>query len=90
MNYIKCYLSEVGHNNFFYPARATALISNECEYTVLPWVGGRDKKLTPIKIEKRYVVPLDLSPPNTLKGTTVVWVEEHLLPLSSVGRASDC
>ena len=49
MNYIKCYLSEVGHNNFFYPARATALISNECEYTVLPWVGGGDKKLTPIK-----------------------------------------
>lgn len=90
MSYTKCYLSEVGHNNFFYPTSATALISNNCEYTVLPWVGGRDKKLTPIKIKKRHIVPLDLFAPGTLEGTTVVWVEEHLMPLSSVGRASDC
>lgn len=43
MSYTKCYLSEVGHNNFFYPTDATALIPSECEYTVLPWVGGKDK-----------------------------------------------
>ena len=52
MSYTKCYLSEVGHNNFFYPTKFTALIPDGCEYTILPWVGGKDKKLTPIKIKK--------------------------------------
>ncbi len=90
MSYKKCYLPEVGQKNFFYPTKSTALISNECEYTVLPWVGGKNKKLTPIKIKKCYIVPLDLVSPEIIEGTTVVWVEERLLPLSSVGRASDC
>ena len=90
MNYTKCYLSEIGHNNFFYPTGATALIPEGCEYTILPWVGGKDKKLTPIKIKKCCVVPLNMNPPEAIKGTTVVWIDEHLLPLSSVGRASDC
>lgn len=85
MSYIKCYLSEVGHNNFFYPTEFTALIPDACEYTILPWVGGKDKKLTPIKIKKSCVVPLNLSPPQAIQGTTVVWIDEHLLPLSSAG-----
>jgi hypothetical protein len=85
MSYTKCYLSEVGHNNFFYPTDATALIPSECEYTVLPWVGGKDKKLTPIKIKKSCVVPLNMSPPHAATGTTVVWIHENSMPLSSVG-----
>ncbi len=85
MKYTKCYLSEVGHNNFFYPTNTTALITQECEYSVLPWVGGENKKLTPIKIKKSCILPLDLSPPKIITGSTVVWVENHLLPLSSVG-----
>ena len=85
MNYIKCYLSEVGHNNFFYPTNLTALIPDGCDYTILPWVGGKDKKLTPIKIDKSCVVPLNMCPPSAVNGTTVVWVDDNLLPLSSVG-----
>ena len=85
MSYTKCYLSEVGHNNFFYPTEATALIPSNCEYTILPWVGGKDKKLTPVKIKKSCVVPLNLNPPSVATGTTVVWIEEDLLPLSSAG-----
>ena len=90
MSYSKCYLSEIGHNNFFYPAKTTALILSDCEYTVLPWVGGKDRNLTPIKIKKSCVVPLNTSKPGTINGATVVWIDNDLLPLSSVGRASDC
>ena len=90
MSYTKCYLSEIGHNNFFYPTETTALIPDNCEFAVLPWVGGKEKKLIPIKIKKSCVVPLNMSPPDTVEGNTVVWIEEYLLPLSSVGRADDC
>tara|TARA_Y100000004_G_C8600677_1_gene280449 strand:+ start:234 stop:491 length:258 start_codon:yes stop_codon:yes gene_type:complete len=85
MNYSKCYLSEVGHKNFFYPTNTTALISSNCEYTVLPWIGGKNKNLTPIKVSKSCILPLDLVQPGTVEGTTVVWVEDNSLPLSSVG-----
>ena len=85
MNHVRCFLSVVGHNNFYYPADATALISNDCEYTVMPWVGGKEKNLTPIKIKKSCVVPLDIANPGTVIGSTVVWVKSNLLPLSSAG-----
>lgn len=85
MSYSKCYLSEVGHNNFFYPTNATALIPSNCEYTVLPWIGGKEKNLTPIKIKKSCVVPLNMSNADIVKGSTVVWIENDSLPLSSAG-----
>ena len=85
MSYSKCYLSEIGHNNFFYPTEATALIPSDCEYSVLPWIGGKEKNLTPIKIKKSCVVPLDIANPGTVVGSTVVWVKSNLLPLSSAG-----
>ena len=90
MQYIKCYLSELGHKNFFYPTNITALIPEGCEYKILPWVGGQNKSLTPVKIERSCVLPLNMCPPRPVKGTTVVWIENNLLPLSSVGRANDC
>tara|TARA_B100000886_G_C20233426_1_gene411531 strand:+ start:141 stop:398 length:258 start_codon:yes stop_codon:yes gene_type:complete len=85
MSYSKCYLSEIGHNNFFYPTNATALIPSNCEYTVLPWIGGKEKNLTPIKIKKSCVVPLNMNNADIVKGCTVVWIENDSLPLSSAG-----
>ena len=85
MSYSKCYLSEIGHNNFFYPTEATALIPSDCEYSVLPWIGGKEKNLTPIKIKKSCVVPLNMNPPQPVTGNTVVWIPENSLPLSSAG-----
>ena len=85
MNYTKCYLSVPGHNNFLYPSESTALLTQNCEYNILPWLGGQQKKLTPIRVKKMCVVPLDMSKPGSAKGYTVVWVETSLLPLSSAG-----
>ncbi len=90
MTYINCYLSELGHKNFFYPSDTRALIPEGCDYMVLPWIGGESKKLVPVKIKKSCVIPLSMCPPKPVNGTTVVWINNDSLPLSSVGRASDC
>tara|TARA_E500000331_G_C17065543_1_gene630206 strand:+ start:443 stop:697 length:255 start_codon:yes stop_codon:yes gene_type:complete len=79
IDYKKCYLSEVGHNNFFYPTSVTALISKNCDYTILPWIGGKEKNLTPIKISKSCIVPINFGTPDNVKGSTVVWVDENFI-----------
>ena len=85
MNYTKCYLSEKGHKNFLYPSNSSALVVQGCSYDILPWLGGQNQNLTPIKVKKSCVVPLNMSKPGSVKGTMVVWVETNLLPLSSAG-----
>lgn len=93
MNHTKCFLSVVGHNNFYYPDDTTGLIPNNCDYTIMPWIGGKEKNLTPIKVKKSCVIAGRFGEPmgkDSIKGSTIVWVESILLPLSSVGRASDC
>ncbi len=79
MNYTKCYLSEIGHNNFYYPTTQTALIPVDCDYTILPWIGGGAKKLTPIKIFRCDILPLDLADSEKIKGSMVVWVEDSFI-----------
>ena len=79
----KCYLSELGHKNFWYPTDSQALLSSDCETQVLPWLHGSGRKLKALKVLKRCVLPLSYSvtagevfspaPPDT---HVVVWVEE--------------
>ena len=84
--YTKCYLSEVGHNNFMYPSNSSALLSPDCEFITLPWVGGNAEKLKPVKVLKSCLMPLQInentknnsSPPSN-NGYTVVWVSEELI-----------
>ena len=95
MNYAVCYLSETGHNNFLYPSETTVLIPllSENQYSVLPWLGGKEKRLTPIKINKSCIIPLrdtDISRIHPQADVIVVWVRNEFMPLSSVGRANDC
>ena len=95
MKYAVCYLSEIGHKNFLYPSETTVLIPfpSECEYHVLPWLGGKEKNLTPIRISKSCIIPLrdvDMSTVQSQRDDLVVWVRDEFLPLSSVGRANDC
>ena len=78
--YIKCYLSERGHNNFFYPSSVAALITAGCEYDVLSWVGG-SQDLKPVKLLKSCVLPLAFNGAVTSgefakssRSYTVVWI----------------
>ena len=88
--YVRCCLSEVGYNNFWYPTTTEAIVAIEKGYKVMPWLGGAPWKLTPIKVHKSYVLPIDFDK-NTLKNSipteknnyTVVWVKDNLLPLKA-------
>ena len=82
--YVRCFLSELGHNNFWYPTRTAAIISPDCEYTVLAWISGDpSRSLTPVKVLKSCILPLEfnkdgaknMAPPE--KDTyTVVWINK--------------
>ena len=68
---IKCYLSERGHNNFWYPSSIPAVISENCEYQKLNWISGGRHSLKAIKVRQECILPLtytedflpNLSPP---------------------------
>ena len=80
--YKVCYLSEIGHRNFWYPTRNSALYSTDCVHEELNWVSGNASKLKAIKIKKSCILPLNIdgetvdniSPPSN-NTYTVVWVE---------------
>lgn len=56
-----CYLSEIGHNNFFYPTRAKAVLNDHSEYEELCWVSGDSRDLKAIRVKNRDVIPLTLT-----------------------------
>ena len=53
-----CYLSEKGHNNFYYASSTRAILDDSAQYIKLPWVGGHNRDLIPIKVEKKFITPL--------------------------------
>jgi hypothetical protein len=82
-NHQRCFLSEKGHNNFWYPTTTAALVIQGCNFESLNWVGGATRKLKAIKVLKSCVLPLEfnqsgyenLSPPHR-NSYTIVWVEK--------------
>jgi hypothetical protein len=79
----KCFLSELGHKNFWYPTAVQALLSTECESEALSWIAGDGRNLKALKVRKACILPLSSTPPtsdivNTHDGDCqiVVWVEK--------------
>lgn len=78
-----CYISEKGHNNFWYPSENKLLIKADCEVEQVSWISGGYR--IPIKILKSCLMPLDItentkiniSPP-TKDDYIVVWIEKCL------------
>ena len=81
--YVRCFLSELGHNNFWYPTDNKVLIKESVEVDRMPWLGGGNKFA--IKILKSCLIPVDItenttyniSPP-TRNQYTIVWIETCL------------
>ena len=79
-----CFLSTIGHNNFWYPSQNKVITKEECEAHIMSWISGGSKMA--IKILKSYLMPLDITE-NTTKNIspptencyTVVWVERCLI-----------
>tara|TARA_R110000787_G_scaffold268258_5_gene374727 strand:- start:2692 stop:2970 length:279 start_codon:yes stop_codon:yes gene_type:complete len=54
-----CYLSERGHNNFYYATDSRAILKDGAHGQELPWVSGnQNKNLKAIKVKKKFVIPL--------------------------------
>jgi len=78
-----CYISEIGQNNFFYPSHTRAILSDQCDYQELMWLGGKDRNLQPIKVKSNCLFPMNLKAPiaeNILARNdntySVVWIEK--------------
>jgi len=78
-----CYISEIGQNNFYYPSQTKAILSDQCDYQELMWLGGKDRNLRPVKVKNSCLLPMDLKSPavdNILakddSAFSVVWIEK--------------
>ena len=56
-----CYISEKGHNNFYYATNTKALLDKNATYTTLAWLSGNRKPLVAIKVQKKYITPLTVN-----------------------------
>ena len=82
---IKCFLSEKGHKNFWYPTSTKVIVSKGCEYEKLNWISGSGRKLCAIKVRKECIVPLqyekasinNTSPPEE-NSYIVVWTDKTI------------
>ena len=61
---ITCYLSEKGHNNFYYPTNTKAVLKRDCNFSSLNWVCGDQRNLKAIKVKNNCVLPLTFSNEN--------------------------
>lgn len=76
-----CYISEIGHNNFWYPSIYKAMIRENCEAEKMSWVSGGTK--IPIKVLKSFLIPIAITSdtifnifPPTQNNYTIVWIEK--------------
>jgi hypothetical protein len=65
-------LSEMGHNNFYYPGSTTTKLLIDCEVSTLPWLGSSN--FVAIKIPT-----LVLHEDTNDKTISVVWVSKQLI-----------
>ena len=84
--YTKCYLSEVGHNNFLYPSDDSVLLASNCDYDILPWIGAGATGLKAIKVPRSCLLLLKINEntknntaPPIKQGYTVVWIPEEFI-----------
>ena len=79
LDYMICYLSEKGHNNFFYPSTIKAILVDGCKYEKLNYLGGSHRNLIAIKVDNKCLLPSNISPEVTeiiKKGSSVVWINK--------------
>jgi hypothetical protein len=81
--FIKCYLSERGHKNFFYPSTVCVLIDKGCPTDSLNWIGGSHMNLKAVRVLKSCVLPLKISEqvadcmsPPEKDSYIAVWIEK--------------
>ena len=72
-----CYLSEIGHRNFFYPTHVKAVLNDSCEYELMNFIGGSSRNLKAVKVKNSCLVPLEINDNfvhTDLNSYSIVWV----------------
>ena len=54
-----CYLSEIGHKNFYYPTSTRAILKKNCMYEELPWLCSQPLRAIKTKISCLFPLSLD-------------------------------
>jgi len=77
-NNIICFLSTIGHNNFFYPNEKKVIVKKGAYIEHLAYVGS---KLAAIKVKSMYIVPLTIFNNNDINiteknKTFVLWTDK--------------
>ena len=79
-----CYLSEVGHNNFYYATNTKVIIKENTSYEIMPWISS-NRGLQAIKVKNKNILHLSNPHYTESSGESILWIEKDKLPLSSVG-----
>ena len=83
---ITCYLSEIGHKNFYYPTDKKAVLKKDCMYEKLSWVCSRPmiaiktkiSCLSPVSLDKRSINDIMLN--EDPEKSIVVWIDKNIVP----------
>ena len=81
-----CYLSEIGHNNFYYPTCSRAILKKNCNYEELPWLCSQPLKaiktkiscLSPLSLDKDSVDDIIFN--DNPDKVIIVWVDKNIAP----------
>jgi hypothetical protein len=81
------YLSEVGHNNFYYPSNTKILLDEKylLSSQKMNWIGGNHRNLIPYKVKRTTIKPLTIDEHyvnvivNNDSEFVVVWLNKETL-----------
>ena len=80
-----CYLSELGHRNFYYPTKTKAVVTEHCQddIEILNWLGGASRNLKAVKVKNECLYPLTLNEDavkeilsKNKEEYSIVWIEK--------------
>lgn len=83
---ITCYMSEIGHKNFYYPTKTKVILKENAAIEQLPWISS-SKKLQAVKVKNKFILYTTNIEKNieNSENFSVIWIEKTILPLSSAG-----
>ena len=77
---IFCFLSEVGHNNFYYPTNQKAVLKVNAPYTRMCWI-SIDRQLCAIKVKNEHILRFTYADNENINKDrySIVWINKDKL-----------
>lgn len=81
-NNIECFLSKVGHKNFYYPTSTRAILKKNTKIQILTWLCS-NKNLCAAKVKNKDILFLTITDKNVnikKDAFSVVWIDKVHAP----------